>query len=61
MYVSVEEMEEVFRTWDSDYREKPEEFQNVVEHLLRSTPEEYGANATVCFKAYLEKIRKGNR
>lgn len=58
MNITNEEMIKAFTLWDTEYREHPDEFQSTVDHLLNSTPEEYGDNATICFKAYLEKIRK---
>lgn len=57
MNITEEEMTKAFAMWDREYRERPQDFTNTVDHLLRSTPEEYGPRATVCFSAYVEKIR----
>lgn len=57
MQYTDEELNKAFELWDKEYRERPEDFVNTVDHLLRSTPEEYGPQATVCLKAYVERIR----
>lgn len=41
-----------FTEWDRRYREEPERFQSEAEHLLRETPETYGAACA----PYLVKI-----
>jgi hypothetical protein len=61
MRVTVEELSAAFTPWDKGYREKPEEFTNMVDHLLRSTPEEYGPQATACLEAYVKRIRKESK
>lgn len=57
MKITQEEMSAAFTLWDKEYREQPQKFMNTVDHLLRSTPEEYGPSAAVCFEAYIERVR----
>lgn len=58
MRITKEEMVKAFTLWDKEYREFPERFQSTVDHLLNTTSEEYGDDATVCFEAYIKRIRE---
>ena len=53
-----DEIVRAFTEWDRRYRNDPEEFDNEVEHLLRNTPNTYGARAAVYFTKGLEDVRR---
>jgi hypothetical protein len=54
MIISREKLEKAFTEWDRRYRENPEEFMTVVDHLLRETPYTYGKACAL----YFEKLAK---
>ncbi len=56
---SIGQFEEAFAEWDKRWREHPEEFVSIVEHLLRGTPATYGASCSVYFAALLEELAAG--
>lgn len=61
MRITNEELTAAFTLWDKEYREKPREFMNEVEHLLDNTPDEFGEQCTVCLEAYVKRIRKDKK
>lgn len=56
--VTHSQVERAFTEWDRRYREEPDTFDNEVEHLLRNTPETYGARAAVYFTKVLADLFK---
>jgi hypothetical protein len=40
---TIDELAAAFTEWDRRYREEPERFQSEAAHLLKDTPETYGA------------------
>ena len=50
-----------FTEWDRRYRTDPELFDNEVEHLLRNTPDTYGARAAVYFEKVLKDVGHSKR
>lgn len=46
-----------FTEWDRRYREEPERFTSEATHLLKETPETYGAAAGPYFLKILEEIQ----
>jgi hypothetical protein len=42
MVIEKSEIEKIFTEWDRRYRENPEDFMNIVDHLIRDTPYSYG-------------------
>lgn len=57
MIASHEQVVAAFTEWDRRYRENPEEFENSVQHLLRSTPNTYGERAAVYFTEVMKDVR----
>lgn len=53
LHVTHDQLAEAFAEWDRRYREKPDEFMSIVEHLLKSTPATYGESCAVYFAALL--------
>ncbi len=49
-----------FTEWDRRYREEPERFQSEAEHLLKETPETYGAACAPYFLMILAELHAGN-
>lgn len=58
MLASHEQVVAAFTEWDRRYRENPEQFENSVQHLLRSTPNTYGARAAVYFTEVMKDVRR---
>jgi len=58
MKATHKEIVQAFTEWDRRYRNDPEQFQSEVEHLLRNTPDTYGAIAAVYFEKVLEDVRR---
>lgn len=54
-----QEIEQAFTEWDRRYREEPERFVSEAVHLLKGTPESYGASATPYFLKILDEVRGG--
>lgn len=46
-----------FTEWDRRYREEPERFMSEAQHLLKETPESYGAACTPYFLKILEEVK----
>lgn len=46
-----------FTEWDRRYREEPERFMSEAEHLLKETPETYGAACAPYFMAIVRENR----
>ena len=51
------EIRDAFTEWDRRYREEPERFKSEAEHLLRDTPESYGAACAPYFLKILDELR----
>jgi hypothetical protein len=49
------QLAEAFTEWDRRYREEPERFMSEAVHLLKGTPETYGAEAAPYLIALLQK------
>ncbi len=56
--VNQDEIVRVFTEWDRRYRNEPELFMSEAEHLLKNTPDTYGAIAAVYFTKVLGDIRR---
>jgi hypothetical protein len=47
-----------FAEWDRRYRETPEQFMSVVQHLLKETPNTYGELASAHLILILKELKK---
>jgi hypothetical protein len=56
MNITIEQMEKAFTEWDKRWRNNPEEFMDVVTHLLRNTPYDYGKACAVYFSNLLKEL-----
>jgi len=54
---TAEQIAAAFTEWDRRYREEPERFQSEAEHLLKETPETYGAACAPYFLKILTEIQ----
>lgn len=54
--VSSEQLEAIFETWDRRWRESPEDFTNIVDHLTKGTPYSYGRACSIYFKKLREEL-----
>lgn len=50
-----------FTEWDRRYREEPDRFQSEAAHLLKDTPETYGAACAPYFRQILGEVAGGRR
>ena len=55
------EIESAFTEWDRRYREEPERFQSEAVHLLRETPETYGAACMPYFCMIVKEIQNAKK
>ena len=55
MITSKDKIEKAFTEWDRRYRENPDEFMSVVDHLLKETPYTYGKGAALYFMELLKE------
>ena len=51
-----EQAARAFTEWDRRFREAPEEFVNIAEHLLFSDPQTYGEECAPYFLSLLEEV-----
>lgn len=54
---TMDELVATFTEWDRRYREQPEEFESLAEHLLKRTPETYGEAAATYFVHVLGAVQ----
>lgn len=52
-----EQITAAFTEWDRRYREEPERFMTEAQHLLKETPETYGAACMPYFSKILHEIQ----
>ncbi|MHA1280598.1 MAG: hypothetical protein ACTSQ8_25865 [Candidatus Helarchaeota archaeon] len=57
--VSLIEIEKAFTEWDRCYREEPERFMLEATHLLKETPETYGAACAPYFIQLINEVKVG--
>ena len=58
---TIDELAAAFTEWDRRYREEPERFMSEAAHLLKETPETYGAACAPYPAWILEGQRSGYR
>jgi len=56
--LTTEEIAAAFTEWDRRYREEPERFMSEVRHLLKETPETYGAACAPYFLKIVDDLRQ---
>ena len=57
---TLDELVAAFTEWDRRYREQPEEFESLAEHILNNTPESYGKAAALYFVRVLLDVQFGD-
>ena len=55
---TMSEVQAAFTEWDRRYREEPERFQSEAQHLLKETPDSYGAACAPYFAKILAEVKK---
>jgi len=56
-YFTKEQVALAFTEWDRRFREAPEEFVNIAEHLLFGDPQTYGEECAPYFLSLLEELK----
>ena len=55
--LSVKDIQAAFTEWDRQWRENPEEFQDMAVHLLKGNEETYGEEATPFFLELIKQVQ----
>ena len=58
--ITEKDLAAAFTEWDRRYREEPERFQSEATHLLKETPETYGAACAPYLLMILAELHAGN-